>query len=91
MQYLHNQLSDCFTIWYRGQLFISIGAYNDQLWLAMGHTSDSEQYLNRLQLATLRLKEIENIRWISFCRRLSPLPNGRLCVCGGGVYGSTNS
>ena len=37
------------------------------------------------KLATLRLKEIENIWWISFSRRLSPLSNGRLWGGGGGV------
>ena len=33
-----------------GQLFMWIGANNDQIWLPMGYTSDSEQCSNRLEL-----------------------------------------
>ena len=38
-----------------GHLFRWIGANNDQIWLPMDQTSDSEQYLNRLQLYLISL------------------------------------
>ena len=38
-----------------GQLFMWIGANNDQIWLPMGKMSDSEQCSNRLKLNLISL------------------------------------
>ena len=38
-----------------GQLFMWIGANNDQIWLPMCYTSDSEQSSNRLELDLISL------------------------------------
>ena len=38
-----------------GQLFMWIGANNDQIWLPMGYVSDSEQCSNRLELYLILL------------------------------------
>ena len=38
-----------------GQVFMWIGANNDQIWLPMGYMSDSEQCSNRLELDLISL------------------------------------
>ena len=53
---LSNVRTDLNLTWFHfGQLFMWIGANNDQIWLFMGYTSDSEQCSNRLELDLISL------------------------------------